>query len=339
MGNKPPKELLERWWLESLGEGLERNGLPDHAFRFELVYWAHHLHKFPYDPNLEDEDDPLFLSEPYAPSLGKPEPRPSELRRKALGLIERVIDKLLLNDDMTVNYKSITGSIIRKHFKDLEIYYSAGCVGEKDKGRMVRNVIRGDLLRALRKHKDRDILLIAHSMGSIIAYDVLTRDAPEVMIDTLVTLGSPLGLPVILSRHVQEKRDLLETAKPLTTPPNVLRHWYNLSDLQDRVAFNYDLADDYAPNAEGVGAEDKIVHNDYEVYGRPNHHKVYGYLRTKEMAQILHEFLTEERGPPLRTLSEMLRRTWKKMGHRIAGAVFRAEMQAGPAGLEREHES
>ena len=103
----------------------------------------------------------------------------------------------------------------------------------------------------------------------------------------------------------------------VTTPPTVLRHWYNLSDLEDRVAFNYDLCDDYDPNARGVGADDKIVYNDYEVDGAPNHHKIYGYLRTREMAAILHDFLTENRSPRWLLMSDQLQRFWCKIKSRF----------------------
>jgi hypothetical protein len=310
MGNKPPEKVLKQWWLASMHEGLLANGYPKHSFRFEMVYWAHHLHPFSYDPSLVDEKDPLFLEEPYAPSTGKPAPKPSSLRRKSLGFIEKVLDKLLLNEDMTVNYKSITDSIIRRHFKDLEMYYSSGCVGEKHKGQLARDVIRDDLRRMLRKFKDFDVLLVSHSMGTIISYDVLMEKGSDVRIDTFVTMGSPLGLPVIMSRFAQQQRAVDPEIKPVKTPPNVLRRWYNLSDLEDRVAFNYDLGDDYAPNAIGVVAEDRIVHNDYEVNGKSNHHKVYGYLRTKELAEILDEFLIDDATTLWPKIVDRLSRYW-----------------------------
>lgn len=317
MGNKPPPEVLKQWWLDSLYEGLADSGIPCHAFRFELVYWAHHLHPEPYDLNLDDKDDSLFLDEPYVPSPGKPAPQPSRLRRKTLGFLEKLLDRLLLKDDLTVNYKSITDSIIRKYFEDLETYYSSDCIGEEQKDCPARKAIRADLLALLRKFRRFDILLISHSMGTIISYDVLNEDTRDVNVHTYVTMGSPLGLPVIISRFVQERRAAIPEFDAVTTPPAVQQRWYNLSDLEDRVAFNYDLGDDYGPNARGVGADDKIVYNDYEVDGAPNHHKVYGYLRTKEMAAILHDFLVEGRSSRWLALNDRLQRFWCKIKTRF----------------------
>jgi hypothetical protein len=317
MGNKPPRNVLKQWWLDSIYEGFTKHGFPHHSFRFELVYWAHRLHPVPYDLTASDKDDPLFLDEPYVPSPGNPPHKPSQLRRKTLGFIEKILDKVLLNDDLTVNYKSIADSIIRRHFKDLETYYSSGCVGEEHSDCTAREVIRADLLQVLRKFRRYDILLVAHSMGTIISYDVLNDKDSNVDIHTFVTMGSPLGLPVMISRFVKERREIDQNIKAVTTPPNVLKHWYNLSDLEDRVAFNYNLGDDYAPNARGIVAEDEIVYNDYEVDGAANHHKVYGYLRTKEMSTILHNFLTEGRSSIWCGICDLLQGFWRRMKSKL----------------------
>ena len=68
LGNKPPKKLLEKWWKESIREGLGAFGYKKYFFKFKLVYWAHILHPDPLNPQLEDKDDPTFLHEPYVPA-------------------------------------------------------------------------------------------------------------------------------------------------------------------------------------------------------------------------------------------------------------------------------
>jgi triacylglycerol esterase/lipase EstA (alpha/beta hydrolase family) len=60
------------------------------------------------------------------------------------------------------------------------------------------------LAETLVKHRRKKILLIAHSMGSIIAWDVLTKMVPQIKIHTLVTIGSPLGNPVVRSRILSD---------------------------------------------------------------------------------------------------------------------------------------
>ena len=129
-------------------------------------------------------------------------------------------------------------------------------------------------------------------MGSIIAYDVLSQAQPDIKIDTLVTIGSPLGLPIIINKIKSEQHIKFSKLHKLCTPESVRSHWYNLSDLRDKVAINYNLKDDYSENSKGVRPVDKMVHNNYKIYGDENPHKSYGYLRAPEMAEIIDEFLT-----------------------------------------------
>ncbi len=73
-------------------------------------------------------------------------------------------------------------------------------------------------------------VLIAHSLGSVVAYETMWAN-PELDVDLLITLGSPLGM-----RNVVFER-LLPT--PLDghgrRPPNVGR-WVNIADKDDIVA-------------------------------------------------------------------------------------------------------
>ena len=133
-------------------------------------------------------------------------------------------------------------------------------------------------------------------MGSIIAYDVLTLLTPDINIHTWITFGSPLGLPVVLSHIAQEQKKMGMKGHP-ATPENVQHSWINFTDLNDTIALNWNLADDYAPNSQGVHPLDITVNNRYEWQGNPNPHKSFGYLQTTEVARYIHSFLQENRSP------------------------------------------
>jgi len=206
---------------------------------------------------------------------------------------KRHIDKLLLNEDMSINFSAVTDLIIHHFFKDLDAYYSHNTRGLQRETRPARDIIREELMEVLQKHRKKKICLIAHSMGSIIAYDVLTLCVPDIQIDTLITIGSPLSIPVVIHKYLAETNPKYRQ-KVVYTPKNVVNHWYNLSDLQDKISMNYTLADDYKPNKKHVHVVDKVVYNDYEIRDERNPHKSYGYLRTPEMAKIIHAFLKFE---------------------------------------------
>jgi hypothetical protein len=256
----------------------------------------------------KDVEHPLFLEDPYSPDgkieTGKPEP----LQKRIRDYLEKQLDKLLLNEDLTINFSSLSDFIIRHFFHDLDIYYSSNIQDEDRSNYLARQAIREKLAQILRDNKNEEILLIAHSMGSIIAYDVLTQLVPDIMVDTFVTCGSPLGIPVIMSKI---KADQQDKDKYLSVPENINRCWYNLSDLGDRVAINYNLADDYQKNSKGISIIDKQIHNTYDYGEKKNPHKSYGYLRTPEMAEIIHTFLCRGKSSFSVWLTERLYRLFK----------------------------
>jgi len=292
LGNKPPKSLLKKWWKKSMREGLKVIGHPRFFIPFEFVYWAHLVHPQPLDPKVKDKKHPLFLDEPYRPAKSYAMKKRSIIRQKVLDYVGKQIDKLFLNEDMSLNFSAVSDIIIKRYFYELDIYYSQTCFSVADRNCLARDVIREQLARVLKKHQGKQILLIGHSMGSIIAYDVLTQTLPDVPIDTLVTIGSPLGMPIIISKIVSEQSKKMKQTTEVKTPENIVHHWYNFSDLEDKVAIDYSLAGDFKTNSRNVGVTDKIIDNNYEIDGHRNPHKSYGYLRAPEFAEIIHTFLT-----------------------------------------------
>lgn len=295
LGNKPPEKILKKWWKKSIREGVKAIGHPRFFFKFELVYWANFLHPIPLDPKIKDKKDASYLKEPYLLSQNFETKEPSRLRQKFLNYLEKQMDKIFLRHDLSVNFASVSDMIIHRFFADLDSYYSKFYVTVNGKEWLAKDIIRGQLTEILYKYKNKQIMLIGHSMGSIIAYDVLIHTVPNVKINTFVTLGSPLGLPIIISKIASERQRQLIKKVKLSTPENVTRNWFNLSDLNDRVAINYTLGDDYDENSNHVRAIDKVVYNNYEYNGKRNPHKIYGYLRTPEMAEIISDFLNQDR--------------------------------------------
>jgi len=310
LGNHPPQRLLRRWWKKSIREGLRSEGLRHPFLRFELAYWADTMHPQPLDPRIRNPAHPLFLSEPYEKGKVFQHGKSHPLRKKLRDQLKKQLDKILLKQDMTLNLSTVTDLILRKYFRDLQLYYSPQSVGPEHPETLIRDQVRNRVAEVIRRHQDKEILLIAHSMGSIIAYDILTRTAPELSVDVLVTIGSPLGLPVVMCKVYSEQKQNCQHVEKVKTPPGVRSAWYNLSDLDDRVAIDCQLAGDYGKNERGVEVIDRIVHNNYEYGGKRNPHKSYGYLRTPETAEIIDAFLNRGRSRVFQWLAGAL--SWKK---------------------------
>ncbi|MFK5856716.1 MAG: hypothetical protein QM503_11340, partial [Bacteroidota bacterium] len=77
----------------------------------------------------------------------------------------------------------------------------------------------------------------------------------------------------------------------MLTPPTISKNWFNFSDILDKVALNYMLSDDFTKNKNEVIPVDFLVVNDYEIVGKRNPHKSYGYLRTPEFSKVLADFI------------------------------------------------
>jgi hypothetical protein len=294
LSNKPPDTLLEKWWIKSIKEGLDTIGCPHTPFHFKSVYWADILYESPEDPGEKNEKSPLFLEEPYVP--GDPGEfenfSPSKIKKLLLDKVNRGLDNLFFKEHKKINLDKYADLFVKNTFNDLDFYYNRECVVPKYKGMPVRDTIRTRLADVLRKYRHRQIMLIAHSMGSIISYDVLTQTLPDIKIHTFITIGSPLGMPVIIKKILSEQGNKSKKKQQIASPENIGHKWCNYSDLSDPVALIYNLAEDYKKNSRGVGPEDVIVHNNYKFKGERNAHKLYGYLRTPEIAGIINDFCT-----------------------------------------------
>ena len=276
-------------------EGLKSNNFKTVLPKFEIAYWADIIYDKVLSESGEDIRNHSFIDDQYTLAPANFPVEDHTTRRKLVDFLGKQLNRIFLNEDLSLNYSFITDTILNKYFKDLEIYYKGNFTSENGEVHKANDLIKERLLKKLEEHKNDDIMLIGHSMGSIIAYDVLTFLPPDIRINTFVTMGSPLGLPVVISKISSEQKLRGNTNNLLTTPHNIIKNWFNFSDILDKVAFNYKLSDDFSENSLGIKPVDFIVVNNYELNGLRNPHKSYGYLRTPEFSKILNDFILAER--------------------------------------------
>ena len=125
----------------------------------------------------------------------------------------------------------------------------------------MRAPVRQALLRGPRPR-----VIVAHSLGTIILYDVLSEPVfAGFKVDLLVTVGSPLGIG-----NIQQQR-LRDGAGRPNPVPKSLRAWSNFADRFDPVALEATLRDEFDPPKDF--ATDTIVNN-----AARNNHDMPGYL-------------------------------------------------------------
>lgn len=291
LGNKPKKDLLQKWWEESMLEGLRLIGEDKILPTFEIAYWADILHQELLDESVKDKNHPLFIEGPYTQEPPNTAIIHHSFRQKIIDFVTRKLKNIFLNGDNTLNYSFIADALLKRYFSDLEAYYSEECIDPDKTVCRAKELIRERIENTIRKYPNHEIMIVAHSMGSIVAFDVLNFLIPDTKINSLVTIGSPLGLPMIVSKIADEQKQFLIGGEIMDAPPGITSNWFNLADIMDNVALDYKLADDFLANENGIAPVDFLVHNNYEFNGVQNPHKSYGYLRTPEFAKILRDFI------------------------------------------------
>jgi subtilisin family serine protease len=141
----------------------------------------------------------------------------------------------------------------------------------------VRDRIRQRLVDVLKAVAGQPVTLVAHSQGSIVAYEVLSAlGAAAGNVEALVTIGSPLG--------IAEVQDWLEPDNRKV--PDVIRRWHNFADPLDPVAMDKRLRSDFDPASK---IEDELIVNSHSrrVEGF-NPHSAVGYLAHPGVRRVVH---------------------------------------------------
>jgi pimeloyl-ACP methyl ester carboxylesterase len=114
-------------------------------------------------------------------------------------------------------------------------------------------------------------VVVAHSLGSVVTYETL-HAYPQLHVDHLITLGSPLALP-----HAVFPRLSPPPCPRGTRPANTLR-WSNIADKGDLVAVP----------PRGVGDQFDGIDHDVETAIHPiDFHLAEHYLTTDAFAETL----------------------------------------------------
>jgi len=285
LAKKPPVEKLEeiwRWGLErsntpapfdgkNPGINLNTKGVPAVFNYYADVFYAED-YETAFDSYYESEGNAVVKEEnlkQVAGDLAAPMPANAEERRfleefeRKMRMAPAPEEPMDLDDAPAAQEaaqleiaswlpKPVKEAIIRK--AAMEAYYflfDKEYVRPKDgKTFKVREELRNRLLAKLREaaEKGEKLVLVTHSMGTIIAYDVLRNCADCPPVDTLFTLGSPLGVT-----EVQEQ--LLAKGKSKVDFPSGLGRWINVYDPLDPVCGADPRFNDYIP-FEGRSVQD-----------------------------------------------------------------------------------
>ena len=287
MKPKPPPEIHRANLWRSLLEGLRR-ARPEVAAQmaarsdcFELAAWAPLFYPEFSDPAIDEPG----LQRLFA--LPGPEARDLEEARHWHKQLARIV--YLICDRLPFLIDWVASDQLKANMQDSLRYLT----NEHGSGERIRARVAEVIETAWAA--DQRILLMAHSLGSVIAWDVLwelsRRRHSPVRIDLLLTLGSPLGLNFM--RH----RLLGVRSRGGQRYPDNIRRWCNLSAIGEMTALDRVFANDYRPMLKAGLVESIVDHTDLMTYFRGpdglNVHKCYGYLINPRTAAVVADWWEE----------------------------------------------
>lgn len=141
----------------------------------------------------------------------------------------------------------------------------------------VRGKIRQRLIDVLKTTAGQPVTLVAHSQGSIVAYEVLSALGQAAgNIEALVTIGSPLGIAEVQDWLDPDDRQV----------PEVVRRWHNFADPLDPVAMDKRLGSDFDPSSK---IQDELIINSHSRRVEDfNPHSAVGYLAHPGVRRVVH---------------------------------------------------
>ncbi|MFF3412922.1 hypothetical protein ACFYW8_43745 [Streptomyces sp. NPDC002742] len=238
--------------------GAQYDGVSYEQGGLDAAYYAHLLHLgttqgSAEDPELLEATGQQMLAD-WAAELGAPD----EVLMGRAGLPVRQIAEWIAR-----RHGDLARRAVVLFCREADTYLA-------DPASQRRTEVRDELHRVMERRRPR--VLIAHSLGSVIAYEALWHRPVE--LDVLITLGSPLGLPgAIRDRLCLGPGNEERTGQ---RPPGV-RRWVNIADIGDVVAIPRDLP------ASFPGID---VHHEVSL-GLAASHKATRYLAVPEVAAEL----------------------------------------------------
>lgn len=277
---KPEPRVHRDALFRCLLSGLKRHD-PDIALDvasnlhcFDIVSWTYDFYGEHRDITIDNDAIEAVIRQESATDIDIAEA--STFRRRLARWIFAVADFLPFLIPHVSNEK------LEVHLRDLLRYYGNDNGIADHARRMLKMPLRAAA------ESGRPVLLIGHSMGSVIAWDTMwqmsRRDGDAVALDTLLTMGSPLG-----QRFVQRRLEGFRERGEKRFPEGV-RRWINLSAVGDLTAVDPRLADDFSAMRKlslVESIEDHRIFNYFRLDGVLNVHAEYGYLANAVTAGIV----------------------------------------------------
>ena len=277
---KPPADQHQTLLWRTLVEGVHRadpqivKNISQHIESFKLIAWNYLYYHTRKDIN---RDLPWIdaLINQHGPTEQDIQ-EANATHRKLDRFLYSIIDHLPFLLKFLPSDLQSTAEEIKRYFQNVN---NIACE--------IRELLKQQL-RPLLQNKNK-VLLIGHSMGSIIAYDTLWElshlENLEGKIDFL-TIGSPLGMNYVQHRLKGNKYNGKKKY------PTNIRNWVNISSEGDVTALDRIFSDDFSEMrkleiVESIEDHCEGIYNFFHNEKGLNCHRSYGYLVNPAVGKVI----------------------------------------------------
>lgn len=138
-------------------------------------------------------------------------------------------------------------------FGDIVVYLADR--GSPERPGPIVSVVADAVARAA--ENGEPVVVVAHSMGGNIVYDLLSHYRPDLAVDVLVTVGSQVGLFEELKLFAASRPDIVGPSMRVPVP-GAIRSWVNVVDRADPLSFRtstvFERATDYVYPSDSIWA-------------------------------------------------------------------------------------
>jgi hypothetical protein len=299
IANKPPADDLLKIWLRTLAQAESPVPLGDLGVTSSMIYWADLMYEAP-DQDLAAHEG-VLENTPAAIDASGDAQDPVPATDEEAAFLAGMRRHLTTLDETEIAAEPAAAAaaggalervplpwFIKKRFlsaflRDVHHYLFDVEFGPAGRPAVhLQQTIRRRFVDALSApNVTGPHVVVAHSLGTVIAYDCLKRvhDCPEV--DGLITFGSPLGLD-----EVQDKLQPGWSAGDGFPGERLRGRWFNFFDRLDPVCgFDPRLDNDFVRGGVSV-VLDQVVQN-----GGAWRHSAVKYMRQPAVGNALRELL------------------------------------------------